>query len=246
MTEDRRPTRRNPPDRRAFIRAGAAIGGTAWIAPVVLSAPAAAQGSVPPDPVSFGGYQSESLAGSSSITVTMMNLNDPGLLVVLLGMRGATTWSDPGGWAIAGSTVDTDNDGAMAIYTKPVASPTESVTFTLGATATNVTAAMLYYRFATGAEPAGPQAYNSGDSTDMEAAAITTTGPDRIVVYGAAWETSVGSPIPAGFTNRGNVTNGALSITLDDLAQPLAGTVGPTTAVLGAATPWGAGQVAVY
>ena len=37
-----------------------------------------------------------------------------------------------------------------------------------------------------------------------------------------------------------------LSITLDDLAQPLAGTVGPTTAVLGAATPWGAGQVAVY
>jgi hypothetical protein len=176
----------------------------------------------------------------------MMNLNDPGVLVVLLGMRGATTWSDPSGWALGGSTLDTDDDGAMALYTKPVASSTESVTFTLGSAATNVTAAMLYYRFGTGAEPAGSQTYNSGDSTDMEAPAITTTGPDRIVVYAAAWETSIGSPVPPGFTNRGNVTNGALSITLADLIQPTAGTVGPTTAVLGAATPWGAGQIAVY
>ena len=238
-----------PVDRRLVLGGlGAAAGAVAWAAPSIRTVAAAAAATQPPLPPVASFYQSESVSGSSSLAIQLMNLNLPVLLVVGVAARGTTTGtiSDPA-WDLAGSRSTLANgSGVMAVYTKPAAAGTESVTFDVTGNV-NAVAFMLAYAGGTGREPAGAQTFNGDDGSQFPSAdAITTTGPSRVAVYVSAWLTAAGSPTPAGFTDRGTVTNGGISLLVADQDVPVAATVGPTSADLGATTSWDAGLIAVF
>ena len=136
---------------------------------------------------------------------------------------------------------------ALAIFVTQVTTTTQTAHITFGGgTTTSADAGMLYYTGAThGFEPTGPQTFSSGNSTAMTANPITTTAANRMAIYGAAWASNAGTPLPPGFTNRGVVTSGPFSIILADQLQLAAQSV-TATGTLGAAVPWSAGLVAVF
>lgn len=252
--------------RRRLLAGGVAAAGTAWVAPSAISVPASAalaspapttttteppsttSTTQPQNPPSFGGYQSESGSGIDQITVTMMNLNDPGCLVLTVGTRGALGFNTPDGWSLVGTGLDLTDVGVLAVFYKLVTSSTETVTVTLPSSASALTAAMVNYRNAVnGIEPASAQTFATGISTSITADSISTSGPDHMVVYAAGWESAAGAAsTPGGFTNRGNVTNLDLSISIDDHLQAASGSVGATTATLPTSSGWAAGQIAVW